>query len=257
MNVNTLEHMAAKTLELNQIGICNLYLDRPMPFDPYRRTGTWVASSSSTGMTNNTVGVGLMHFALRRADNVHWQAIEVDQERTPRSRASAPPWSGSPGSPAPASRPSPTSSSASCTRMGRHTYLLDGDNLRHGLNQDLGFTDGRPGRERPPHGRGGVAHGRRRPDRPGVTHLARTGPSAAWPATWSARTGSCEVYVDTPLEVAEARDRKGLYAKARRGEIPNFTGIGAPYEAPDNPDVHIPRPSTHAEAAADAVIRLL
>ena len=156
-----------------------------------------------------------------------------------------------------ASRRSPTSSNASCTQLGWHTYLLDGDNVRHGLNKDLGFTDADRVENIRRVGRGGRAHGRRRPDRARLVHLAVPGRAPAWRATWSATASSSRSSSTRPLEVAEARDRKGLYAKARRGELTNFTGIDSPYEAPENPDLHVLTGNLTPEQAADAVIGLL
>ena len=168
--------LAATTLELNEIGVCNLDLDRPIAFDPYAENRDMGGFILIDRLTNDTVGAGLI--ALRAAPGGQ-RPLAGDRGRqarpAPRSRASGPACSGSPGSPARASRPSPTSSSASCTRIGRHTYLLDGDNVRHGLNKDLGFTDADRVENIRRVGRGGRADGRRRPDRPGLVHLAVPG----------------------------------------------------------------------------------
>ena len=256
VNVNTLEHMAAKTLELNQIGVCNLTLEKPVPFDPYTENRDMGGFIIIDRMTNNTVGVGLIHFALRRADNVHWQAIEVDStaHATLKGQRPAVLWfTGLSGA--------GKSTIANIVERklhaeGKHTYLLDGDNLRHGLNKDLGFTTA----DR-------IENVRRTAEVAGlmaeaglIVLVSLISPYRAERRMARDLAGDSrflEIYVDTPLHVAESRDRKGLYAKARRGEIPNFTGIGAPYEEPDNPDLHISTAEYSPEQAADAVIRLL
>ncbi len=189
-------------------------------------------------MTNNTVGVGLIHFALRRADNVHWQAIEVDAtaHATLKGQRPAVVWfTGLSGA--------GKSTIANIVERklhaeGRHTYLLDGDNLRHGLNKDLGFTTA----DRIENVRRTAEVASLMAEAGLIVLVSLISPYRAERRMARDLAGDnrfLEIYVDTPLEVAESRDRKGLYAKARRGEIPNFTGIGAPYEAPDNPDVHI------------------
>ncbi|UGQ15311.1 sulfate adenylyltransferase subunit CysN [Yinghuangia sp. ASG 101] len=257
VNVNTLEHTAARTLELNEIGVCNLHLDRPVPFDPYtvnRDMGGFILIDR---FTNTTVAAGLLHFALRRADNVHWQAVDVDKtaRATLKGQKPAVLWfTGLSGA--------GKSTIANLVEQrlhaeGFHTYLLDGDNVRHGLNKDLGFTDA----DR-------VENIRR------VTEVARlmvdagTIVLASFISPFRAERRLArellddgefiEIHVDTPLSVAESRDRKGLYAKARRGEITNFTGIDSPYEPPENPELRIDASGTHTaeEAAAQVVSHL-
>ncbi len=256
VNVNTLEHMAAKTLELNQIGVCNLTLEKAVPFDPYTENRDMGGFIIIDRMTNNTVGVGLIHFALRRADNVHWQAIEVDAtaHATLKGQRPAVVWfTGLSGA--------GKSTIANIVERklhaeGRHTYLLDGDNLRHGLNKDLGFTAA----DRIENVRRTAEVASLMAEAGLIVLVSLISPYRAERRMARDLAGSnnfLEIYVDTPLEVAESRDRKGLYAKARRGEIPNFTGIGAPYEEPDNPDLHISTAEYTPEHAADAVIRLL
>jgi bifunctional enzyme CysN/CysC len=256
VNVNTLEHVAAKTLELNQIGVCNLYLEKPVAFDPYQDNRDMGGFIIIDRMSNNTVGVGLIHFALRRADNVHWQAIEVDAaaHATMKGQRPAVLWfTGLSGA--------GKSTIANIVERklhaeGRHTYLLDGDNLRHGLNRDLGFTMA----DRVENVRRTAEVAALMADAGLVVLVSLISPYRAERRMARDLTGATrflEIYVDTPLDVAESRDRKGLYAKARRGEIPNFTGIGAPYEAPENPDLHISTAEFSPEEAADEVIRLL
>jgi bifunctional enzyme CysN/CysC len=256
VNINTLEHMAAKTLELNQIGVCNLTLEKAVPFDPYKDNRDMGGFIIIDRMTNNTVGVGLIHFALRRADNVHWQAIEVDAtaHATLKGQRPAVVWfTGLSGA--------GKSTIANIVERklhaeGRHTYLLDGDNLRHGLNKDLGFTTA----DRIENVRRTAEVASLMAEAGLIVLVSLISPYRAERRMARDLAGAnsfLEIYVDTPLEVAESRDRKGLYAKARRGEIPNFTGIGAPYEEPENPELHISTADYSPEHAADAVIRLL
>ena len=256
VNVNTLEHMAATTLELNQIGVCNLTLEKAVPFDPYTDNRDMGGFIIIDRMTNNTVGVGLIHFALRRADNVHWQAIEVDAtaHATLKGQRPAVVWfTGLSGA--------GKSTIANIVERklhanGRHTYLLDGDNLRHGLNKDLGFTT----TDRIENVRRTAEVASLMAEAGLIVLVSLISPYRAERRMARDLAGAnnfLEIYVDTPLDVAESRDRKGLYAKARRGEIPNFTGIGAPYEVPESPELHISTAEYSPEQAADAVIRLL
>ena len=257
VNVNTLEHTAAKTLELNEIGVCNLNLDRPVPFDPYSENRTTGGFILIDRFTNATVAAGLLHFALRRADNVHWQAIEVDKQAHAAlkgQRACVVWFTGLSGS--------GKSTIANIVERklfeeGRHTYLLDGDNVRHGLNKDLGFTDA----DR-------VENIRRVSEVAGLMADAGLIVLVSFISPFRAERRMArerldegefiEVYVDTPLEVAESRDPKGLYRKARRGELANFTGIDSPYEPPETPELRIDGSGElAAEQAADVVIEYL
>ena len=215
--------------------MCNLQLDRPIAFDPYddnRDTGGFILIDR---MTNDTVGAGMLHFALRRAHNVHWQALDVNKRGARRrSRARSPACSGSPACPAPASRRSPTWWRRGCTHCGRHTYLLDGDNVRHGLNKDLGFTDA----DRVENIRRVAEVAKLMVDAGLIVLAAFISPFRAerqMARALLAEGEFIEIFVDTPLAVAEQRDPKGLYRKARRGELKNFTGIDSPYEAPEHP----------------------
>ncbi|MFZ4669302.1 MAG: adenylyl-sulfate kinase, partial [Microthrixaceae bacterium] len=254
INVNTLEHLAARTLHLNEIGVCNLNLDRPVPFDPYvdnRDMGGFILIDR---FTNATVAAGLVHFALRRADNVHWQHVEVDKDARSRLNSQRPAlvwFTGLSGS--------GKSTIANLVErrlheQGHRTYLLDGDNVRHGLNKDLGFTDA----DRVENVRRVAEVGRLMVDA-GLIVLA----SFISPFRAERRMARdllddgefIEVFVDSGLDVAEARDRKGLYAKARRGELANFTGIDSPYEEPEAPEIHLDASGAiSAEQAADQVI---
>jgi bifunctional enzyme CysN/CysC len=256
VNVNTLEHVAARQLELNEIGVCNVTLDRPIAFDAYREnrdTGGFILIDK---LSNDTVGAGLLDFALRRADNIHWQALDVN--RAARSqlkgqRASALWFTGLSGS--------GKSTIANLVEkrlhaLGRHTYMLDGDNVRHGLNKDLGFTDA----DRVENIRR-VAEVTRLMVDAGLIVLV----SFISPFRSERRTARelldpgefIEIFVDTPLEVAEKRDPKGLYRKARRGELPNFTGIDSPYETPEHAEITIRTTEMAPEAAAEHIINEL
>jgi bifunctional enzyme CysN/CysC len=256
INVNTMEHLAAKKLELNEIGVCNLALDRPIAFDAYkeiRDTGAFILINR---MTNNTVGAGMLHFALRRSHNVHLQPVDVDKTARSRSLSQRPVVLWFTGLSGAGKSTIANLVEKKLHALGRHTYLLDGDNLRHGLNKDLGFTDA----DR-------VENIRRVAE---VAHLfvdaglivltAFISPFRAERAMARAlfEAGEFfEIHVDISLEVAEARDVKGLYRKARRGELRNFTGIDSPYEVPEAPEVRVNTENQNAESAADAVIARL
>ena len=231
VNVNTLEHVAAKTLELNEIGICNISTAGPIAFDPYEVNHDMGGFILIDRYTNATVGAGLLHFALRRADNVHWQAVEVDKparaERL-RQRPAVIWFTGLSGA------GKSTIANVVEQRLheqGFHTYLLDGDNLRHGLNRDLGFTKA----DRVENIRRAAEVCRVLVDAGLIVLASFISPfrSERQLARELLEEGEfVEVHVDVSLAVAESRDRKGLYAKARRGEIPHFTGIDSPYEPP-------------------------
>jgi bifunctional enzyme CysN/CysC len=256
VNVNTLEHVAAKTLELNAIGICNLRMDRPVAFDPYtenRETGGFIVIDR---LTNNTVGAGLLHFALRRSHNIHMQHVDVDKDARARLMRQKPCvlwFTGFSGS--------GKSTIANMVEkqlhaMGRHTYLLDGDNVRHGLNKDLGFTDA----DRVENIRRVAEVARLMVDSGLIVLTAFISPFEAEREMARDLVGDgefIEIFVDTPLAVAEQRDVKGLYKKARRGELKNFTGIDSPYERPANPQLVLETTRISAEDAATQVLDLL
>ena len=256
VNVNTLEHTAAKTLELNEIGVCNINLDRPVPFDPYGENRDMGGFVLIDRFTNNTVAAGLLHFALRRADNVHWQAIEVDKAAHANLKGQRPAlvwFTGLSG----AGKPTIANIvERKLHEQGRHTYLLDGDNVRHGLNRDLGFTDA----DRVDNIRRVAEVSALMVDAGLVVLVSFISPFRAERDLARSRVEHgefVEVFVDTPLEVAEERDPKGLYAKARAGQLANFTGIESPYEAPEHPELRIDTTATSAESAADLVIAQL
>jgi bifunctional enzyme CysN/CysC len=256
VNVNTLEHLAARTLELNEIGVCTVATDRPVPFDPYtsnRDTGGFVIIDR---LTNATAGAGLLHFSLRRSQNVHWQALEVDTaaRSTMKGHRSGVVWfTGISGA--------GKSTIANQTErllhsQGVHTHLLDGDNVRHGLNRDLGFTE----LDRIENIRRVAEVARLMADAGLVVLVSFISPFRAERRLARELTGEgrfCEVYVDTAIEVAESRDRKGLYRKARRGELANFTGIDSPYEVPEAPELRLDTAMVTSEQAAEDVVEQL
>lgn len=256
ININTLQNAPGKVLELNEIGVCNLYLSKTISADPYRKnrvTGSFILIDR---LTNATVGAGMINFALRRATNIHWQSQEVTNEVRAALKGQHPcvVWlTGLSGS---GKSTIANALEQKLNLLGRHTMLLDGDNIRHGLNKDLGFTD---------------------VDR--VENIRRIGEVAklmtdaglivitAFISPYSAERelvramiadGSFyEVYVSTSLDECERRDIKGLYKKARRGEIPNFTGINAPYEAPESPSLMIDTSEMSINDAVDVIIKLI
>ena len=254
VNVNTLERTAARTLQLNEIGVCNLHLDRPVPFDPYDENRDMGGFILIDKLTRATVAAGLLHFALRRADNVHWQAVEVDKEARATQNGHRPAlvwFTGLSGS--------GKSTVANLVEqrlhsLGCRTYLLDGDNVRHGLNKDLGFTDA----DRVENVRRVAEVGRLMVDAGMIVLASFISPFRAERRMARDLLGDgefVEVFVDSGLDVAESRDRKGLYAKARRGELVNFTGIDSPYEAPESPEIHLDTSgAVTAEAAAEQVV---
>ena len=253
VNVNTLEHMASKTLGLNAIGVVNIATDRAIPFEPYADNPDLGGFILIDRISNATVAAGMIHFALRRSQNIHWQALTVDNAAHASLKGQKPGviwFTGLSGS--------GKSTIANLVEkklhaLGRHTYLLDGDNVRHGLNRDLGFTDA---------------------DR--VENIRRVGEVAklmadaglivltAFISPFQAERQMVrdlmvagefiEVYVDTPLEVAEQRDVKGLYKKARAGQLKNFTGIDSPYEAPREAEITVNTVTLSAEEAAEAIV---
>ena len=254
IDVNTLEQRPAKTLELNEIGVCTLSLDQNIAFDPYdtaREMGGFILIDR---MTNDTVGMGLIDFALRRAANIHWQAVDIDRNAHAEQKGQKPAvlwFTGLSGS------GKSTIANALQKRlfaMGKHTYLLDGDNVRHGLNRDLGFTDA----DRVENIRRVANVAKLMANAGLITLVSFISPfrSERRMARNMMEDGEyVEIFVDTPLEVAESRDVKGLYKKARAGEIKNFTGLDSPYEAPDNAELRIDTVDQSAEDAAEEIIQ--
>ena len=256
INVNTLEHAAAKTLELNEIGVANIAFDRPIAFDPYSANRDMGGFIVIDRLTNSTVGAGLLHFALRRSQNVHWQALDIDADAHARLKGHAPAvvwFTGLSGS------GKSTIANLVEKRLhaaGVHTTLLDGDNVRHGLNKDLGFTE----EDRVENIRRVAEVSRLMVDAGLVVLVSFISPFRAERRMARERVGDgqfVEVHVDTPLAVAEERDVKGLYRKARSGELPNFTGIDSPYEAPEHPEIRIDTTQVAPEAAAEMIVETL
>jgi bifunctional enzyme CysN/CysC len=253
VNINTLEHEPAERLELNDIGVCELELDRPVPFEPYSENRALGGFILIDRLTNNTAGAGLINFALRRSQNVHWQALDVDRQLRARLKGqkACVLWltglSGA-GKSTIANRVEKRLAAA-----GRHTYLLDGDNVRHGLNKDLGFT----AQDRVENIRRVAEVARLMVDAGLIVLVSFISPfrSERRMARELFAPGEFfEVFVDTPLAEAERRDVKGLYRKARRGELKNFTGIDSPYETPENPEIRIDTTALGADEAAARVI---
>ena len=256
VNVNTLERTAAKTLQLNEIGLCNLSLDKPVAFEAYadnRELGSFILIDR---ITNQTIGMGMIDFALRRATNIHWQSLEIGraERAAQKNQKAAVVWftglSGSGKS---------TIASALEKRLfslGRHTYVLDGDNVRHGLNRDLGFTDA----DRVENIRR-VAEVARLMAEAGlivlVSFISPFREEREMARTLMNEGEFIEVFVDTPLELCEVRDPKGLYRKARRQEIMNFTGISSPYEPPESPEVRIETAKLTIEEAVRQLLDFL
>jgi bifunctional enzyme CysN/CysC len=253
VNVNTLEEQPALQLALNEIGFCQLTLDRPIGFDAYevnRETGGFILIDK---LSNDTVGAGLLHAALRAAGNIHWQALDVT--RAARSqlkgqRACALWFTGLSGA--------GKSTIANLVEkrlhaLGRHTYLLDGDNVRHGLNRDLGFSDA----DRVENIRRVAEVTKLMVDAGLIVLVSFISPFRSERRMARELLGDgefFEVFVDTPLAEAEKRDPKGLYRKARSGEIHNFTGIDSPYEEPEHPEMRIDTTALDATAAAERII---
>ncbi|KRA76956.1 adenylyltransferase [Lysobacter sp. Root667] len=257
IDVNTQAQLAAKHLELNEVAYCNLNLDQPVAFEAYgdnRALGGFILIDRED---NATVAAGTLDFALRRAGNIHWQHVDVDKAARARSKAQTPRcvwFTGLSGS--------GKSTIANLVEkrlhaLGHHTYILDGDNVRHGLNKDLGFTD----EDRVENIRRVAEVARLMTDAGLIVLVSFISPFRAERRMARELFGPdefVEVYVDTPLAVAEQRDVKGLYAKARAGQIPNFTGIDSAYEAPESPELVLSTVEQDAEALAQRVIdRLL
>ena len=252
INVNTLEKLAAKRLELNEIGVCNLLLDAPIAFDSYADNHDLGGFILIDRMTNRTVAAGMLHFALRRSQNVHWQALDVDKS----SRAAL---KGQKGRVVWLTGLSGSGKSTIANLVekklladARHTYLLDGDNVRHGLNKDLGFTDA----DRVENIRRVAEVAKLMVDAGLIVLVSFISPFRAerqMARDLMAVGEFVEVYVDTPLAVAEQRDVKGLYKKARAGELKNFTGIDSPYEAPEGPEIRLDTTALSPAQAAEQI----
>jgi bifunctional enzyme CysN/CysC len=253
VNVNTLEHLAAKRLELNEIGVVNLSTDAPVVFDPYTENKDLGGFILIDRISNRTVGAGLLHFALRRSQNIHWQAMDVDKHAraTAKGQTASVLWfTGLSGA--------GKSTIANLVEKkliadGRHTYLLDGDNVRHGLNKDLGFTE----EDRVENIRRVAEVAKLMVDAGLIVLVSFISPFRAerrMARELMAPGEFVEVFVDTPLAEAERRDVKGLYAKARAGELKNFTGVDSPYEPPEHAEIVIDTTKLAPEQAAEEIV---
>jgi bifunctional enzyme CysN/CysC len=253
VNVHTLEHVAAGKLDLNDIGVCDIELDRPVAYEAYadnRDLGGFILIDR---MNNNTVGAGMLRFALRRASNLHWQAFDVDRRVRASQKIQKPCVLWFTGLSGAGKSTIANLVDRKLNAEGRHTYVLDGDNVRKGLNKDLGFTAA----DRVENIRRVAEVAALMADAGLIVLTAFISPFRDERAMARARVPDgefIEVFVDTPLAVAEARDVKGLYRKARRGELANFTGIDSPYEPPLEPEIRIDSAVTDAEAAAERIV---
>jgi len=253
INVNTLERLAATHLELNEIGICDLELDRPVAFDAYtenRATGAFILIDR---MTNNTVGAGMLRFALRRSQNVHWQAMDVNKQARALLNGHRPCVLWFTGFSGAGKSTIANLVEKRLYALAHHTYLLDGDNVRHGLNKDLGFTDA----DRVENIRRVAEVAKLMVDAGLIVLVSFISPFRSerlMARNLLAEGEFLEVFVDTALNVAEQRDVKGLYKKARAGQLKNFTGIDSPYEPPENPEIRIDTAALTPEEAATHIV---
>lgn len=256
VNVNTMQQMAAKTLELNSIGVVELHTDKPITFEPYANSKALGGFILVDKVTNATVGAGMLHFSLRRAQNVHWQALEIAREDHAAMKNQKPAVLWFTGLSGAGKSTIANVVAKKLYRMNRHSFLLDGDNVRHGLNKDLGFTEA----DRIENIRRVGEVARLMADSGLIVVTAFISPFRAerqMVREMLAEGEFIEIHVDTPLSVAEERDVKGLYKKARSGELKNFTGIDSPYEAPENPEIRIDTTTMTPEEAADYILARL
>ena len=253
VNVNTLEEAAAKQLDLNEIGVVNISLDQSIAFEPYAANPDLGGFILIDRLTNATLGCGMIRFALRRAHNIHWQALEVDKSRRGALLGQTPRVLWFTGLSGAGKSTIANLVERRLHALGRATYVLDGDNVRHGLNRDLGFTD----TDRVENIRRVAEVAKLMADAGLIVLVSFISPFRAERrlAREMMEEGEfVEVFVDTPLAEAEKRDVKGLYKKARSGELMNFTGISSPYEAPEHPEVRIDTTRITPQAAAEALV---
>jgi bifunctional enzyme CysN/CysC len=256
VNVNTMEHLVAKTVELNAIGVANIATDRPIPFEPYADNRTLGGFILIDKLTNATVCAGMINFALRRSQNVHWQALDISRDTHASLKNQKPAVLWFTGLSGAGKSTIANLVEKKLVRMNRHTFLLDGDNVRHGLNKDLGFTEA----DRIENIRRVGEVAKLMTDAGLIVITAFISPFRAerqMVREMMAAGEFIEVFIDTSLAEAEARDVKGLYKKARSGALKNFTGIDSPYEPPEAPEIHIDTSKLTPEQAADLIIEKL
>jgi bifunctional enzyme CysN/CysC len=256
VNINTLEQLAAERLELNDIGACELELDRPIVFEPYRKSRELGGFILIDPISNATVAAGTLHFSLRRSQNVHWQALDVNKAARAARNGQRPCTLWLTGYSGAGKSTIANLVEKKLFAMGKRTYLLDGDNVRHGINKDLGFTE----QDRVENIRRVAEVARLMVDAGLIVMVSFISPFRA--ERNSARAlfdvgEFFEIFVDTPFADAEKRDVKGLYKKARQGKLKNFTGIDSPYEPPESPEIRIDTTELSAEQAADRIIEHL
>lgn len=256
VDIDTFQHIALKQLDANAIAVCNVSLDRDLPFDPFaqnRDLGGFILIDADT---QETVGAGLIHFALRRAQNVHWQALEVDRNAHAANKGQRPAILWFTGLSGAGKSTIANLVEKRLVSMGRHTVMLDGDNVRHGLNRDLGFTPA----DRVENIRRVAEVSKLMADAGLIVLVSFISPfhqERALARSLAQEGEFFEVFIDVPLDVAEQRDVKGLYKKARAGQLKNFTGIDSPYEAPLNPEIRIEAHKVSATDAAERIVQLI
>ncbi|MFZ1373924.1 MAG: sulfate adenylyltransferase subunit CysN [Nostocoides sp.] len=256
VNVNTMEQVAAKTLGLNAIGVVTFSTDKPVVFEPYAQSHDLGGFIVIDKMTNATVAAGMIHFALRRSKNVAWQPLEIDRSHHARMKHQEPIVMWLTGLSGAGKSEVANEIEVQLARMNRHTFLLDGDNIRHGLSKDLGFDDA----DRVENARRLAEVAKLMADAGLIVIVSAISPFRAEREMARDLIGSefVEVFIDLPLAEAEGRDTKGLYAKARAGELTHFTGVNSPYEAPTAPDIRIDALTTSPkDAAAEIIARLI
>ena len=253
ISLDTMEHVATKTFKQNAIGKANVITDRPIPFAPYtvnRNLGSFILIDK---ITNSTIAAGLINFALRRSQNIHWQPVDITRSHRAKIKGQKQVLLWMTGISGSGKSTIANAVESKLASLNKHTFLLDGDNVRQGLNKDLGFTDA---------------------DR--IENIRRVGEVAklmtdaglivitAFISPFRSEREMVrnmmqpdefvEIFIDTPLSLAEERDVKGLYAKARSGQLKNFTGIDSPYEPPESPEIHIDTTKADIDQAANAII---
>jgi bifunctional enzyme CysN/CysC len=256
INVNSLEHLAAKTLGLNEIAVVTLSLDQSIPFDAYEDVRDLGGFILIDRLSNATVAAGMIRFALRRSHNIHWQALDVSRESRAESKGQKPAVLWFTGLSGAGKSTIANIVEKKLHALGKHTYVLDGDNVRHGLNRDLGFTDA----DRVENIRRVAEVAKLMADAGLIVLVSFISPFRAerdMARKLMAAGEFFEVFVDTPLALAEARDVKGLYKKARTGELKHFTGVSSPYEAPESPEIRIDTGVSDPEQGADAILAQL